>query len=62
MRFLNDLDTMQESVPSPFTVIIQDTLGNSYIAGDEGDPQITVEEYERTEKDNIELGIYDMVV
>ena len=47
----------------PFQVILSDPLANSYIQtfnAPESDPQLTIEEYERSAEDNEELGLDDM--
>lgn len=50
----------------PFSIILVDPLANSFVQknvdGDAEDPQIKVEEYERTEQEMEELGLNDMVV
>lgn len=49
----------------PFTLIFRDPFGNCFIQNPfypEADPIVTVEEYERTEEENDDLGITDMVV
>lgn len=50
----------------PFDIVLEDPLANSFVQkdtdGDEPDPQIKVEEYERTEEENEELGLNDMKV
>ena len=47
-----------------FSITLVDPLANSFVQkntdGDEPDPQITVEEYERTEEEMDELGLKDM--
>lgn len=59
--FIDELKGMIEGRVFGYTLIIDDPLANSYIAGiGEGDEQITVEEYERTQEQNEELGISDM--
>jgi len=48
-----------------FTLIIDDPLSNSFIYSDVDpslDPQLTIEDYERTEEQNDDLGITDMKV
>lgn len=62
MQFLHLLDTMQEDVAQPFTIIIEDPLANSHIGMEVDDPKVRIEEYERSEEDNIDLGIADMHV
>lgn len=50
----------------PFSITLVDPLANSFVQkntdGDEPDPQISVEEYERTEEEMEELGLNDMKV
>lgn len=47
-----------------FSITLVDPLANSFVQkntdGDEPDPQITIEEYERTEEEMEELGLNDM--
>jgi zinc finger protein len=49
-----------------FDVTLEDPLANSFVQknvdGDEEDPQIEVEEYERTDEENEELGLNDINV
>lgn len=62
--FLKELKALGE-FSKPFTIILDDPLGNSYVqnlvAPDE-DPMMTVEEYERTHEQNEDLGLNDMDV
>ena len=47
----------------PFTFILDDPLGNSYLQNlyaPDPDPNMTVELYERTEEQNESLGLNDM--
>ena len=49
----------------PFTLILDDPLANSYlqnIYAPDPDPNMTIEEYERTWEQNEELGLNDMKV
>lgn len=49
----------------PFTLIIDDPVSNSYlqnIYAPDADPNMTIEEYERTFEQNEELGFNDMVL
>ena len=49
----------------PFTLILDDPMGNAFIHNvnyPDPDPQITIEDYERTQEQNDELGITYMVV
>jgi zinc finger protein len=46
-----------------FTIILEDPLASSYVqsfTAPEPDPQLTVEDYERTEEEKEELGLNDM--
>ncbi|KAI9828156.1 MAG: nucleolar zinc-finger protein [Thelocarpon impressellum] len=50
---------------SKFTVVLEDPLASSYVqnlCAPDPDPQLTVEDYERTELENEELGLNDMIV
>lgn len=59
--FMGGLKAMRDGEMFGYTLILDDPLANSYIAGTgEGDEQIVVEEYERTEEQNEELGLTDM--
>ncbi|KAG9765525.1 hypothetical protein KCU77_g12149, partial [Aureobasidium melanogenum] len=47
----------------PFTVVIEDPLASSYVqsyTAPAPDPQISVEEYERTEEEEEDLGLKDI--
>ena len=47
----------------PFTIVIEDPLASSYVqsyTAPEPDPQIKVEEYERTEEEEEDLGLKDI--
>ncbi|KAL7421876.1 nucleolar zinc-finger protein [Cryptotrichosporon argae] len=49
----------------PFTLILDDPVANSYLQNlyaPDADPNMTTEEYERTQEQNDELGLSDMVV
>ena len=49
----------------PFTLILRDPLGNCFIQNPnfpDPDPIVTVEEYERTEEENDDLGLLDKKV
>lgn len=53
------------SATIPFTLIIDDPVSNSYLQNlyaPDPDPNMTVEEYDRSEEQNEELGFSDMVV
>lgn len=61
-KFLKELETLNEG-NTKFTLILDDPLANCYIYSQlypDQDPQITVEEYERTHEQNDYLGINDM--
>ncbi len=50
-----------------FTIVLTDPLASSYVQSlgedpSQPDPQITVEEYERTPEEEEELGLSDMKV
>ena len=50
-------------VHKPFSIVLEDPLANSYVqslSDDTDDPQIHVEEYERTHEENEGLGLNDM--
>lgn len=53
------------SVTTPFTLIIDDPVSNSYLQNlyaPDPDPNMTIEEYDRTFDQNEELGLNDMVL
>ena len=53
------------SATTPFTLILDDPVSNSYLQNlyaPDPDPNITVEEYERTLEQNEELGLNDIVL
>ena len=56
------------TVSEPFTLIVDDAMGNSYIAAADGstdpssDDQLTVEHYTRTWEQDEELGLHQMQV
>ena len=53
------------SATIPFTLIIDDPVSNSYLQNlyaPDPDPNMTTEEYERSEEQNEELGFSDMVL
>lgn len=53
------------SATIPFTLIIDDPVSNSYLQNlyaPDPDPNMTVEEYDRSEEQNEELGFSDMVL
>ena len=63
-QFLEKLKTVK-SAEIPFTLILDDPLSNSYLQNlyaPDPDPNMTVEEYERTWEQNEELGLNDMKV
>jgi len=64
LTFIKTLDELKEGT-KPFTLILDDPISNCFIYNPnapEEDPQIKVDVYERTEEQNDELGITDMVV
>ncbi|GFZ43933.1 Zinc finger protein ZPR1 [Saitozyma sp. JCM 24511] len=53
------------SAARPFTLILDDPVSNSYLQNlyaPDPDPNMTVEEYERTHEQNEDLGLNDMVL
>ncbi|KAK4685358.1 zinc finger protein, partial [Tremellales sp. Uapishka_1] len=53
------------AVTKPFTLILDDPVSNSYLQNlyaPDADPNMTIEEYERTFEQNEDLGINDMVL
>ena len=53
------------SATTPFTLIIDDPVSNSYLQSlyaPDPDPNMTIEEYDRTFEQNEELGFNDMVL
>ena len=61
-RFFDRLDQAIDGELN-FTIILEDPLANSYVQSlyaPEPDPLIQIEEYERTEEENEELGLLDM--
>ena len=63
-KFLGKLKEVKEAT-SPFTLILDDPLANSYlqnIYAPDPDPNMTSEEYERTWEQNDDLGLNDMKV
>lgn len=53
------------SAARPFTLIIDDPVSNSYLQNlyaPDPDPNMTIEEYERSHEQNEELGFNDMVL
>jgi zinc finger protein len=66
-RFANFLEKMKLAIDGkmPFTLIMNDPLSASYIQNlyaPDPDPNMTVEEYERTQEQEEDLGIADMRV
>ena len=62
IKFFADLNRVI-TVEVPFTVILEDPLANSYVqslTAPDRDPQIRVEDYERTEEEEEDLGLTDM--
>ncbi|KAK2959353.1 putative Zinc finger protein ZPR1 like protein [Blattamonas nauphoetae] len=63
VEFLDKIDKMSRLETGPFTFVINDALSNSYIQNlfyPEPDPYLSIEEYERTDEQNDELGLNDM--
>ena len=63
-KFLTKLKEVK-SVERPFTLILDDPLANSYLQNlyaPDPDPNMTIEEYERTWEQNEDLGLNDMKV
>eukprot|EP01117_Protostelium_nocturnum_P001734 TRINITY_DN1213_c0_g1_i1.p1 TRINITY_DN1213_c0_g1~~TRINITY_DN1213_c0_g1_i1.p1 ORF type:complete len:497 (+),score=155.70 TRINITY_DN1213_c0_g1_i1:79-1569(+) len=61
-KFLDQMDELIEG-KEPFTLIMEDPVANSYIlslTAPDPDPQLQEEEYERSWKENEELGLNDM--
>jgi zinc finger protein len=61
--FMADLEGYVRLEKGPFTVVLEDLLGNCYIENPkapEEDANLTVEEFERTFEQNEELGLNDM--
>lgn len=59
LEFVNKLDEIIE-LKRPFTVILDDPLGNSYVqnlCAPDVDPSLQVQEYERTAEQNAEFGL-----
>jgi len=53
------------SVTTPFTVILDDPISNSYLQNlyaPDADPAMTIEEYTRTHEQDEELGLNDIVL
>lgn len=63
-QFLDKLDACIE-LRSPFTFVLDDPLGNSFVFSELGvdkDPKMTIEHYTRTHEQNEELGLNDLQV
>eukprot|EP00904_Undaria_pinnatifida_P009842 jgi/Undpi1/5989/HiC_scaffold_2.g01263.m1 len=63
--FLEKFRSLIEGETLPFTLVVRDPLGNSFVGSAEhenpvDDPNITVEWFERTFEENEELGLNDM--
>jgi zinc finger protein len=66
-RFGKFLEKMKEAIEGkvPFTLIMDDPLAASYVQNlyaPDPDPNMTIEEYERTREQEEDLGIADMRV
>lgn len=62
--FLKKLKVVK-TADHPFTLILDDPLANSYVQNlyaPDPDPNMTIEEYERTWEQNEDLGLNDMKV
>ncbi|KAI0028343.1 zf-ZPR1-domain-containing protein [Vararia minispora EC-137] len=62
--FLKNLKEVKNA-ERPFTLVLEDPLANSYLQNlyaPDADPNMTIEEYERTWEQNEELGLNDMNV
>ena len=58
---MDSLKQMRHGLYPEYSFVLDDPLSNSYVSGiGEGDHQIVVEDYFRTEVQNEELGITDM--
>lgn len=63
--FLGKLKSVMSAEACPFTVVLDDPLASSYLQNPyapDVDPQMTVEEYERTWDQNEDLGLNDINV
>ena len=63
-EFLAKLDALREG-NVPFTLVLDDPLSNCYVyspLSPSPDPQIVIEEYERTFEQNDDLGLNDIKV
>ena len=63
-KFLAKLKAVK-TAEQPFTLILDDPLANSYLQNlyaPDPDPNMTIEEYERTWEQNEDLGLNDMKV
>jgi zinc finger protein len=65
-RFANFLEKMKDAIEGklPFTLILDDPLSASYIQNlyaPDPDPNMTIEEYERTAEQNEDLGITELI-
>eukprot|EP00127_Corallochytrium_limacisporum_P001019 Clim_evm18s34 gene=Clim_evmTU18s34 len=61
-KLFSDLEKIKEG-NTPFTLILDDMAGNSHVQNlyaPDPDPEMTIEEYERSPEQNIELGVADM--
>jgi zinc finger protein len=65
-RFGKFLEKMKDAIDGkmPFTLILDDPLSASYIQNlyaPDPDPNMTIEEYERTPEQNDDLGITELI-
>lgn len=61
--FLDNLNKVADGKLMPVTLIVDDPLANSYLQNlyaPDPDPEMTIEEYERTWEENEDLGLNDM--
>jgi zinc finger protein len=66
-RFATFLESMKQAIAGemPFTLIVDDPLAGSYVQNlyaPDVDPNMVIEEYERTQEQDEDLGIADMNV
>ncbi|ORZ16589.1 ZPR1 zinc-finger domain-domain-containing protein [Absidia repens] len=61
--FLNNLDEVADGKRIPVTLVVDDPLANSYLQNlyaPDDDPEMTIEDYERSFETNEDLGLNDM--
>jgi len=66
-EFLNTLESFTRGLKMPFTLILRDPLGNSFVSAPlgsflppEADENLTLEEFERSFEENDEFGLNDI--